>query len=446
MAGITDPSWYTSQVNKNFYHVLANSLIVMITTNFVWFALIYWLYLGTGSVFATSIMTGVFLVATSASSIWFGSIVDHNKKKNVMLLSSLATLGMFLLAFLVYLTTPEHNFSNLTNVPIWAIVFAVLGGVIAGNLRNIAVPTVTTLLIPKDQLDKANGMIGTVMGISFAVASVASGFILGFSGMYWVLFSGVILTALGILHLWFVPIPEKKIVASLNADGSKQNVDLRGTIAAIRSIPGLFPLIFFTTFNNFLGGVFMPLMDPYGLSLVSLQVWGTLWGVLSMGFILGGLYIAKYGLGENPLRRLFLVNLIMWVVCIFFAIQPSIVLLSIGMLIWVCLVPFVEATEHTIIQKVVPAERLGRVFGFAQSIESAASPLTAFFIGPITQFIFIPFMTTGRGVELIGDWFGVGPGRGIALVFICAGWIGLIVTLIAMRSRSYKLLSKIYAK
>src|SRR5690606_5721515 len=91
-------------------------------------------------------------------------------------------------------------------------------------------------------------------------------------------------------------------------------------------------------------------------------------------------------------------------------------------------------------------EKQGRVFGFAQSVESAASPITAFLIGPIAQFIFIPFMTTGAGVALIGDWFGVGLGRGIALVFIFAGIIGLCVTLLAFRSRSYKLLAERYVQ
>lgn len=190
----------------------------------------------------------------------------------------------------------------------------------------------------------------------------------------------------------------------------------------------------------------MALMDAYGLSLMSVQVWGILWGFLSFGFIFGGLYIAKKGLGKNPLKNLFRINIITWTVCIFFAIQPSIILLTIGLLICMSLFPFIEATEQTIIQKVVPPERQGRVFGFAQSIEQAASPLTAFLIGPVTQIVFIPFMTTGKGVELIGWWFGVGVGRGIALVFVIAGIIGLIVTLFAMRSKAYKLLYKRYVK
>ena len=182
-------------------------------------------------------------------------------------------------------------------------------------------------------------------------------------------------------------------------------MDVKGTIAAVRAIPGLFALIFFTTFNNFLGGVFMALMDAYGLSLMTVERWGFLWGFLSCGFILGGLFIAKRGLGVNPLRTLFNVNFAIWTACTFFTVQPSIVLLAIGTFIWMFSFPFIEAIENTIFQKVVPPERLGRVIGFAHGVEQSASPLTAFLIGPIAQFIFIPFMTTGRGVELIGSWF-----------------------------------------
>jgi len=107
--------------------------------------------------------------------------------------------------------------------------------------------------------------------------------------------------------------------------------------------------------------------------------------------------------------------------------------------------PYAEAAEQTILQKVVPYERQGRVFGFAQSVELAASPLTAFLIGPITQLIFIPFMTTGAGADTIGGWFGTGPDRGIALVFILTGLLGLGVTVLALFSRPYRQLSTAYA-
>ena len=168
--------------------------------------------------------------------------------------------------------------------------------------------------------------------------------------------------------------------------------------------------------------------------------------MLSLGFIVGGITITRRGLGKKPLKTLFIVNIIMWVATVIFPMQPSILLLAAGTLVWTLLVPFVEATEQTIVQKVVPLERQGRVFGFAQSMETAASPITAFLIGPITQFMLIPFMTAGAGVTLIGGWFGTGDGRGMALAFIIAAFVGLIVTILAMYSRSYRLLSAEYEK
>jgi DHA3 family multidrug efflux protein-like MFS transporter len=185
-------------------------------------------------------------------------------------------------------------------------------------------------------------------------------------------------------------------------------------------------------------------MDAYGLSLVSVEVWGAIFGVLSLGFIVGGLVVAKVGLGSNPLRTLFLVNLVLWTVCILFPLQASIVPLTIGMAIWLCLIPAAEAAEQTILQKMIPVERQGRVFGFAQSVEQAAAPITAFLIGPLTQLLFIPFMTSGAGVDLIGGWFGTGADRGIALVFIVAGVAGLAATLLALRSGAYRRLTARY--
>ena len=133
-----------------------------------------------------------------------------------------------------------------------------------------------------------------------------------------------------------------------------------------------------------------------------------------------------------------------WTVTVVFPLQASVVLLTVGMAIYLLLIPYAEASEQTILQRVVPYERQGRVFGFAQSVEMAASPLTAFLIGPLTQLIFIPFMTTGAGAEQIGSWFGTGPDRGIALVFVLTGIIGLGVTILALLSRPYRQLSDAY--
>ena len=116
-------------------------------------------------------------------------------------------------------------------------------------------------------------------------------------------------------------------------------------------------------------------------------------------------------------------------------------MLTIGMIVWLALIPVIEAAEQTILQRSIPFERQGRVFGFAQLVENAASPLTAFLMAPMAEAVFMPLMTDGRGADWIGDWFGTGPERGLALMFTLAGLIGVAVTALARASRSYRVLS-----
>ena len=428
-----------------FHHLLGNNLVANITNFTVWFALTFWVYLETQSVFATGMIAGIYLVLTAASGFWFGSLVDHHRKKLAMLGSSAASFVLYALSFAAYLLAPDSSLADVSGAPLWVFIWLVMLGVIAGNVRSIALPTLVTILIPEDRRDKANGLVGMVTGVGFLTTSVISGFLVAWGGMLYTLIFALGFTFVAFVHLLFVRVDEPRKEVAADAVAEPRRVDIKGTVLVIGAVPGLFALIFFATFNNFLGGIFMALMDAYGLSLVPVQTWGLLWGLLSTAFILSGLLISKTGLGKSPLRTLLLVNLISWGVCCVFTLQPSIVLLIAGCFIWMFLGPYAEAAEHTTLQKVVPLERQGRVFGFAQSVEQAASPLTAFLIGPLTQFFFIPLMTTGAGADAIGDWFGRGPDRGIALVFTLAGMVGVAVTLLAFNSKYYRQLVATYS-
>jgi DHA3 family multidrug efflux protein-like MFS transporter len=428
-----------------FHHLLANNLVANITNFTVWFALTFWVFLETRSVFATGMIAGLYLVLTAGLAFWFGSLVDHHRKKRVMLGSSVVSAGFYAVALVLLMMTPDAALRSVSGPPLWVFIGLIMLGVIAGNIRAIALPTLVTVLVPADRRDRANGLVGMVTGIGFLTTSVISGFLVAWGGMVATLGVALGLTTMVFLHLVAVRVPEP--APAVEADGSRspRRVDLKGTIGIIGAVPGLFALILFATFNNFLGGVFMALMDAYGLSMMTVQQWGLLWGGVSTAFILSGILISRTGLGSRPLRTLMIVNLVAWSTAAVFTIQPSVILLAAGCFIWMFVGPFAEAAEHTTLQKVVPFGRQGRVFGFAQSVEQAASPLTAFMIGPLAQFMVIPFMTDGAGADLIGDWFGRGPARGMALVFTVAGLIGLVVTVLAFNSRAYRRLSAAYA-
>lgn len=429
---------------KHFYQVLLNTLIANVTTSFLWFALTFWVYLETKSVMATAIIGGSYMLAVAVFGIFFGTIVDHNKKKRVMLGSTLVTFVAYLLAGIIYMLSTHEALTSWQSGMFWLFSSVILIGGVVENMRNIALSTTVTLLVPKDAHDKANGLVGTVQGVAFMVTSVFSGLSIGLLGMGWTLVIAIVLTGLALLHLLTIAIPEKDILHDPELEGKK--IDLRGSIAAIKAVPGLMWLIFFTTFNNLVGGVFMALMDPYGLTLFSVEWWGVILGVTSTGFIIGGMLVAKFGLGKNPIRTMLLVNIGVAILGALFTIREWWLLYAVGIWIFMALMPMAEAAEQTIIQRVVPLKRQGRVFGFAQSVEAASTPVSAFLIGPIAEFIIIPYMRTAEGKDTFGWLLGSGDARGIALVFLIASIIMLAIVLLAFTTKAYRDLSQFYAK
>ena len=426
-----------------FPKILANSLIQNVTNFTVWFALVFWAFLETRSVFVTGMVGGIYMVFTAGFAMWFGSLVDHYRKKAVMLASSAVSLALYGVSLAVRLMLPEEVMGEVADWPLWLFIVLVMAGVIAGNIRMIALPTLVTALIAEPGRAKANGLVGVVNGIGFVVTSAVSGFLVAWGGMQATLLFAMALTTVALVHLLTVRLDEPEPESS--AEGGRKEVDLRGTIRVIAAVPGLFALILFASFNNLLGGVFMALLDGYGLSLLEVQQWGLLWAFVSCGFVLAGLVISKTGLGPNPLKTLLVANMIVWSVASVFTIQSSVIMLAVACFIWLFLHPFAEAAEQTALQKLVPFERQGRVFGFAQSVEQAAAPLTSFLVGPLTQFVVIPFMSTGAGARAIGGWYGTGPERGMAVMFTLAGVLGVIAAVIAVNSRQYRLLSAAYA-
>src|SRR5690606_11734019 len=156
--------------------------------------------------------------------------------------------------------------------------------------------------------DRANGMVGTITGVSFALTSVFSGLAIGLLNMGWAVGIAVALVAAGLVHLMSIRIEEPE--PAPRTGEREPLVDLRGALDAIRAVPGLGTLVALSTFNNLLGGVFMALLDAYGLEMVSVETWGVLWAFLSLGFIVGGLVVSKVGLGPAPVKVLVGANLV----------------------------------------------------------------------------------------------------------------------------------------
>ena len=301
-----------------FVQLLANVLLVSVINFTVWFAITFFVYLETRSVFATGMIAGIFLVATMLTGIWFGSLVDHHSKKAVMQGSALASLVLYAAAFGLYLVTPREEFTDPASVRLWVFVVLLMTGMIAGNLRTIALPTVVTALVPEHQRDRANGLVGTTSGVSFLVTSVISGLLVGASGMFGVLVLAIAVIGLALVHLPFVRLPADGRLGSRRRRPQGRPGGHRQGRPRHTGHAGA---------HRLLDDQQLPRRRVHGAH-------GRLWPVDGVGagvgsdlgraepvLIVAGLLITRTGLSSNPVRLILFINLALWTTTVVFPLR-----------------------------------------------------------------------------------------------------------------------------
>lgn len=423
---------------RTFVQVLINTAVANLTTNFLWFAVVFWVYLETRSILATGVLGGIYMILLAMCSMWFGSIVDRMRKRRVMLISAWSSLVAFVIGCALFFVFPESTLLDIRGPLFWVFTLILLAGCVVEMLRNLALSTTVTLLVPPDRHANANGLVGTVQGIAFIATSVFSGLSVGLLGMGPTIVIATVFVAVPIVHLYFLQIPEPEIVH----DPERSAIDFKGGMAAMLAVPGLFALVLFTMLNNLSGGVFMALLDPYGLNMFPVEIWGLVFGLASTGFIVGGIIVAKWGLGKNPIRTMLILVALLGVLGMFFTIREWPWLFIAGIWLFMAMMPAIEAAEQTVIQRVVPFEKQGRVFGLAMTFEAAAAPITSLLIAPIAEFWVVPYMSGSAGEARWGWLLGEGESRGIALIFLISGLLMILLAVGASLTRSYRLLSR----
>ncbi len=171
-----------------------------------------------------------------------------------------------------------------------------------------------------------------------------------------VLVLALLVLVAAVVHLATVHVPETRVLSTGEDATVVGGVDLRGTWRLVRTVPGLVPLIAFSCFNNFIAGGFMALMDAYGLSWCPCRCGGCCGGLERVDGRRRGCS-SRASAGQPAVRVLLLVNVAAWGVTFAFPFVSSVVTLTVAMAVFMLLMPFAEAAEQTVLQRVVPYER-----------------------------------------------------------------------------------------
>ncbi len=199
--------------------------------------------------------------------------------------------------------------------------------------------------------------------------------------------------------------------------------------------PGLAALMLLFALSNFTTEMTVVLFTPLILSFGTTAQLGLAMSLSASGFLAGGLLMSIWG---GPKRRLRVVIIFMILLGLFSALiglRASVGLIIIsGFLATLC-VPIISSSNQVIWQKKVAADVQGRVFAIRRTITLATPLLTYVVAGPLADRVFEPMMAVnGPLAGSIGQILGMGPGRGIGLLFVAMGLLLVLITAISCLS------------
>lgn len=420
---------------RTFFFVWGGQFVSLVGNGIGIFALGVWVYETTGS--ATRFALAPFAGALTALVLlpFSGVIADRWDRRRLMILSdSLAGAFALVAVWLFY--------ADLLRV--WHV-YVIVVGMSAGSAFLIpAFTAAITTLVPQRQLARASGMVQTARATSQILGPVSAGLLIAWIGYHGVLAIDFVtfLVGAGVLLLVRFPAPLPASSEAAVEGGPAPATARRGVFREalfgwfyIKDRPGLLRLLGLFSVANFSLGMVIVLLTPLVLSFSTIAKLGTVRGAAASGLLVGGLLLSVWG---GPQRRVpaILVSLVFQGLVLFLAAAgPSVVLIAVAGFLFTLVLPIINGLSQAIWQTKVPQDLQGRVFAVRLMIAMSAMPLAFLLAGPLADHVFGPLLLPGGALAgSVGRWIGVGPGRGIALLFIVLGVLTLLVTAVGALS------------
>ena len=405
---------------RGFVIFWLGQVISLVGTQMSGFGLTIWAYQLTGSATALALVGFFFITPLLLLSPVAGALVDRSNRKLMMMLSDLAS-GLATVAVAI-LYVSGH-------LQIWHLYVT---GAISGAFQAFQWPAFSaaiTLMLPKEQYGRANGMMGLAESGSGILAPILAGALLGLIGLGGILAIDIITFVFAVGALLFIHVPQpQQTAAGLESQGSLWQESLYG-FRYILQRPSLLGLQLVFLCGNFVSSIAHTLAAPMILARTDNNslIFGSVNSIGAIGGVIGGLAMSAWG---GPKRRVHGV-LMGWALAGLFG--TLLMGLGRGLPVWGVAVfigagisPIINASNQAIWQAKVAPDVQGRVFAIRRLIAWFVTPLSMLIAGPLADFVMEPAMRTDSSMTaLFSPLVGSGPGAGMALIFVFAG-LGMI--------------------
>jgi len=400
-----------------FTIVWIGQIFSLLGTSMTGFAMTIWAYEETGSATALALVGVFFIVPMLIATPFTGALVDRSNRKLMMMLSDMASGAATLTILILYSTG---------HLEIWHLYIT---GAIQGVFQSFQWPAYSaaiSTMISKEHYGRANGMLSLAETGSNIFAPILAGALLGIIGVNGILMIDLVTLSIAISALLLVHVPQPKVSAEgRQAQGNLLSEALYGFRYIFARRPLLVLQLTFMT-GNFLVGV------PYAVQAAMIlantgnneRSLAVVNSVGAIGGVLGGLVMSAWG---GPKRRVYGV-LGGW----FIASLLGVVLMGLGRNPWVWataaffgtfFIPIINGSNQAIWQAKVPPDLQGKVFSIRRLIAWFVSPAAMLVGGTLADKVLEPAMRveTSPLAISVGWLVGIGPGRGMALLFIIGG-------------------------
>ncbi len=289
-----------------------------------------------------------------------------------------------------------------------------------------------TLVAPEPQLARAAALMQAGYAGQQVVAPAVAGLLLGVIGVTGVIGLDLLLSAVAVVSLLLLPI------ATPSIRGGQVWQDTRDAWRFIRE-HGLTRLAVYIIASYLPGGFVIVLATPLVLTMSGPEALGFVLAVMGLGMLAGAVASSSLARADGGVRRLLRYDAMLATAMLAAVAATTPARMAALGFVFLFGLAGVIAEEQAVWQVRVPVSAQGRVFALRRAITWASLPVSYAIAGPLADRIFIPAMSPGGALAgSIGRVMGTGPGRGIALLFVCGGLAKSAVILCGMRDKQLR--------
>jgi MFS transporter, DHA3 family, macrolide efflux protein len=401
---------------RPFLVIWFGQLISLIGSGLTSFALGVWTYQRTGSVTRFALITFFGALPGIVLAPLAGALVDRwDKRKTMMLADTGAALGTLCIASLLWADRLET----------WHIYAAVAVASACSALQIPAWSAAISLLVPKDKLDRANGLVELALSAVPIVAPLLAGVLVVSIGVHGIIFIDFATFLFSLTTLALARVA--RMAPSQPEPGRSLLSDALYGWRYVLARRGLLGLLLFFAAINFSFSFAEVLLPPLVLKRASPALLGTVLAAGGAGLVVGSLVLST---GFRLRRRVWGIltgGALLGLSQMLLGVASSWLLLVVGSFLHMFWVPLINGWSRTLWQLKVSPSVHGRVFAIRMAIAWSTTPIAFLCAGPLADLVFEPLLLEGGALaSTLGHVVGTGPGRGMGLLFITLGLVPVI--------------------